>query len=111
MTQTEAAAPHRPPPSSPRRVTAWLLKLSAALLAGLLSLALTIAILLAVAFPQLPDISGLTDYRPRQPLRVWSADGELIGEFGEERRKYLPIQQIPAVMQQAVLAIEDSRFY
>ncbi len=77
------------------------------LLAGLL----IIGLLLAAAYPNLPDISSLTDYRPRQPLRIWSADGELLAEFGEERRKYLPIEQIPPVMQQAVLAIEDARFY
>jgi penicillin-binding protein 1A len=81
--------------------------LLALLAAGLLALAL----LLAAAYPHLPDISGLSDYRPRQPLRVWSADGQLLAEFGEERRKYLPIEQIPPVMQQAVLAIEDARFY
>ncbi len=80
---------------------------AATALAGVLAL----AVLLAAAYPNLPDISGLTDYRPRQPLRVWSADGKLLAEFGEERRQYLPIDQISPVMQQAVLAIEDSRFY
>jgi penicillin-binding protein 1A len=81
--------------------------LCAMFLAGLL----VIALLLAAAYPNLPDIGSLTDYRPKQPLRIWSADGALLAEFGEERRKYLPIEQIPPVMQQAVLAIEDSRFY
>ncbi|RYF32731.1 MAG: penicillin-binding protein, partial [Comamonadaceae bacterium] len=45
------------------------------------------------------------------PLRVFSADGVLMGEFGEERRNLTPIAQIPAVMKNAVLAIEDARFY
>jgi penicillin-binding protein 1A len=66
---------------------------------------------LAVAYPNLPDIGDLSDYRPKLPLRVFSADGVLIGEFGEERRNLTPIGEIPAVMKNAVLAIEDARFY
>src|SRR4051812_42749491 len=50
---------------------------------------------LAVAYPNLPDISDLQDYRPKLPLRVFSADGQLIGEFGEERRNLTPIADIP----------------
>ncbi|MBA3624203.1 MAG: transglycosylase domain-containing protein, partial [Methylibium sp.] len=69
------------------------------------------AIALSVAYPNLPEISGLTDYRPKLPMRVYSADEVLIGEFGEERRLFMPIEQIPKVMQEAVLAIEDARFY
>ena len=87
---------------------AWLLAAGgAALLTG----ALLLGLALAVAYPNLPEISGLTDYRPKLPLRVISADGVLLGEFGEERRIFLPIPQIPKVMQEAVLAIEDARFY
>ena len=59
----------------------------------------------------LPDISAVTDYRPRIPLRVYSADKVLIGEFGTERRDFVPIKQIPPLMKAAVLAIEDARFY
>lgn len=66
---------------------------------------------LAVAYPNLPDVSDLLDYRPKLPLRVYSAEGVLIGEFGEERRNLTPIDQIPKVMKEAVLAIEDARFY
>ena len=51
---------------------------------------------LAVAYPNLPEISGLTDYRPKLPLRVYSADGVLLGEFGEERRNFMPIGADPA---------------
>ncbi|MFZ9181914.1 MAG: penicillin-binding protein 1A, partial [Hylemonella sp.] len=69
------------------------------------------AIALATAFPNLPDISDLQDYRPKLPLRVFSAEGVLIGEFGEERRQLTPIQNIPKIMTDAVLAIEDARFY
>ena len=70
-----------------------------------------IAVALAVAYPNLPDISDLSDYRPKLPLRVFSSDGVLLGEFGEERRNLTPIAQIPKVMKDAVLAIEDARFY
>jgi penicillin-binding protein 1A len=66
---------------------------------------------LAVAYPNLPDISELSDYRPKLPMRIFSQDGVLLGEFGEERRNLTPIDQIPAVMKNAVLAIEDARFY
>ena len=59
--------------------------------------AVLVGIALAVAYPNLPDISGLTDYRPKLPLRVYSADGVLLGEFGEERRTFTPIAQIPKV--------------
>ena len=76
-----------------------------------LSLLLVIAMALSVAFPNLPDISDLSDYRPKLPLRVYSAEGDLLGEFGEERRSLTPIGEIPKVMSNAVLAIEDARFY
>jgi penicillin-binding protein 1A len=72
---------------------------------------LLVGIALASAYPNLPDIKSLVDYRPKLPMRIYSADGVLLGEFGEERRSYLPIADIPKVMQNAVLAIEDSRFY
>ena len=72
---------------------------------------LVAAIALAVSYPNLPEISSLTDYRPKLPMRVFSADGVLLGEFGEERRNFVPIGDIPKVMQDAVLAIEDARFY
>ncbi|MES2949347.1 MAG: penicillin-binding protein 1A [Pseudomonadota bacterium] len=80
-------------------------------LAGAVSLVMVIALALAVAFPNLPDISDLSDYRPKLPLRVYSAEGDLMGEFGEERRNLTPIAEIPKVMTNAVLAIEDARFY
>jgi penicillin-binding protein 1A len=77
---------------------------------GVISLALG-GIFVIMAYPQLPSLEALTDYRPKIPLRVYSADGYLIGEFGEERRSVLPIADVPAVMKQAILAAEDERFY
>ena len=79
--------------------------------AAAVGLALTIAVALAVAYPNLPDISDLADYRPKLPLRVYSSEGALLGEFGEERRNLTPISEIPKVMKDAVLAIEDARFF
>jgi len=80
-------------------------------IAGTLALAMILGLALAVAFPNLPDISDLSDYRPILPLRVFSAEGVLIGEFGEERRNLTRLKDIPKVMTDAVLAIEDTRFY
>lgn len=90
------------------RILLWLVSLG---LAGLFSVLAMVALALAMAFPNLPDISDLSDYRPKLPLRVFSADGDLIGEFGEERRNLTPIKDIPKVMTHAILAIEDARFY
>ena len=90
------------------RVALWGLGLATA---GVLSVLVLVALALSVAYPNLPDISELSDYRPKLPLRVFSLEGSLIGEFGEERRQLTPIAQIPKVMTDAVLAIEDARFY
>jgi len=59
----------------------------------------------------LPDLSALMDYRPKMPLRVYTSDNVLIGEFGQERRDFVAIKDIPQIQKQALLAIEDSRFY
>lgn len=64
-----------------------------------------------IAKPNLPKISALVDYNPKTPLRIYTADKVLIGEFGEERRKVIPLNEIPIKMRNAVLAIEDDRFY
>ena len=109
-------APHATPKSSASRkwtstllkILAWGLGLAAASAVGL---ALTVLIALAVAYPNLPDVSDLADYRPKLPLRVFSSEGALLGEFGGERRNLTPIQDIPQVMKDAVLAIEDTRFF
>lgn len=80
-----------------------------------LSLLLLPAILLGLAamlaYPSLPSLESLTDYRPKIPLRIYSAEGTLLGEFGEERRALIKISDVPEVMKQAILAAEDDRFY
>ena len=90
------------------RIGLWLFGLG---LAAFATLAMVIGLALAVAFPNLPDVSALSDYRPKLPLRVYSVEGEMLGEFGEEHRSLTPIKDIPKVMINAVLAIEDARFY
>ena len=100
------------PQATPRH---WLIRLAlwtaGIAIAGGISLLLVIGLALSVAFPNLPDISDLSDYRPKLPLRIFSVEGDLLGEFGEERRNLTPINEIPKVMSNAVLAIEDARFY
>jgi len=86
----------------------WLIGLA---VAAALAVLLAVAVALAMAYPNLPDVSELADYRPKLPLRVYSSEGALLGEFGEERRTLTPINEIPKVMTDAVLAIEDTRFF
>ena len=108
-------SPRSRPPAPRRSPGQWLLRglfwIFGIALAGLATILITVAVGLTVAYPNLPDISDLSDYRPKLPLRVYSSDGVLIGEFGEERRNLTPIRDIPKVMKDAVLAIEDARFY
>ena len=73
--------------------------------------ALLVGMALALAWPNLPDLNAMTDYRPRVPLRIFTADKVMIGEYGEERRNVLHFNEIPDVMKSAVLAAEDDRFY
>ena len=93
------------------RILKALLGIAATAGAAVLAVLILVAIALAVAYPNLPDIHGITDYQPKLPLRIYSADGVLIGEFGEERRNFVPIADMPQVMRDAVLAAEDARFY
>jgi penicillin-binding protein 1A len=79
--------------------------------AGLILLGLVIVYALVVAKPNLPDLDTITDYNPKVPLRIYTADNALIGEFGEERRNIIAIEEIPSYLKNAVVAIEDERFY
>jgi penicillin-binding protein 1A len=89
-----------------------LLAFPVVVLAGVGIIGATItAFVLLLAYPNLPSIEALTDYRPKIPLRVYTADGHLIGEFGEERRSVVKIDQVPNILKQAILAAEDERFY
>ena len=92
----------------PKKWWQWLLLSGIVLglvLAALMGLAATLI------YPELPSLEALTDYRPKVPLRVYSDDGYLIGEFGEERRALVKIQAVPPALKHAILAAEDERFY
>lgn len=114
-----AASDPKPQPNKeakPRHQrTHWLIRgLMAAAglgLAAMLGLLMVIAVALAMAYPNLPEITSLSDYRPKLPMRVYSAEGELMAEFGEERRELTAYADIPKVMRDAVLAAEDARFF
>lgn len=109
-------SPNVPPvpahPSTSRHRIWRILGLTAGVIAAVVACGFFIALIATVlAYRNLPAIDSLTDYRPKIPLRVYTADGVLIGEFGEERRAIVSIDQVPTVMKQAILAAEDERFY
>jgi penicillin-binding protein 1A len=83
-----------------------------ALLGGLVLAGLCVAgLVVALAYPNLPTLETLTDYQPKVPLRVYTVEGELIGEFGEERRVLVDIRTVPPALVNAIIAAEDERFY
>ena len=69
------------------------------------------ALATAIVYPNLPSLESLTDYRPKQPLRIYTEEGALISEFGEERRKVVRLKEAPIHLRQAILGAEDERFY
>jgi len=83
-----------------------------AVLAGLLVAGvLAVGLVVVLAYPQLPSLEALTAYQPKIPLRIYTAEGILIGEFGEERRSVISIAEVPQQLKNAVIAAEDERFY
>src|SRR6478736_2846409 len=70
-----------------------------------------LGLVLVLAYPNLPELDALTAYQPKIPLRIYTADGTLIGEFGEERRAVVSIAEVPASLKNAIIAAEDERFY
>jgi penicillin-binding protein 1A len=112
MASSSPREPQQIAGSGQRGMALKLVLTAAGVLGGLaLGALLLISFMLAMAYPNLPPLDSLTDYRPKVPLRVFSADNVLIGEFGEERRSIVRFQDIPDVVKKAVLAIEDDRFY
>ena len=97
MSNTSSSnGPARPDrPARLRRIALWG---GVAVAGGALVLLIGAGIAAAVIYPRLPNISDLSDYHPKLPLRVFAADGSLIGEFGEERRTLVPFAEIPKVM-------------
>lgn len=88
----------------------WFLTLAALFGLGVAG-ALLLAFAVVITYPKLPSLEALTDYRPKIPLRVYTLDGSLIGEFGEERRAVVSIREVPEILKLAILAAEDERFY
>ena len=83
-----------------------------ALIAGLIAAAVClVGLVVALAYPNLPSLDTLTDYQPKVPLRVYTVEGVLIGEFGEERRVLVDIKDVPPMLTSAIIAAEDERFY
>ncbi|HZQ62809.1 MAG TPA: penicillin-binding protein 1A [Casimicrobiaceae bacterium] len=89
----------------------WLLYVGSVVFGLAVVGALLGAFVLALLYPTLPSLETLTDYQPKIPLRIVSAEGDLLGEFGEERRAIVGIAEVPDVMKKAILAAEDERFY
>jgi penicillin-binding protein 1A len=88
-------------------ITALLALLGGALLLAALALALAAA----WYWRELPPLTRVTAYQPRQHLQVLTADGVEIAAFGSERRIFVPIEQMPPQLLDALLAIEDTQFY
>ena len=89
----------------------WVVYPIATLLGLILIGALMLGFAVMITLPTLPSLEVLTDYRPKIPLRVYTAEGVLMGEFGEERRAVVKIGEVPEQLKQAILAAEDDRFY
>ena len=83
----------------------------AAITACIVLVACAAAFVYLYLMPNLPSLDVITDYRPKIPLRIYTADHKLIGEFGEEHRQFVAFKDIPPLQVKALLAIEDSRFY
>ena len=88
----------------------WQLLLISLVVLGLVFTAL-VGFAALLIYPQLPSLESITNYQPKLPLQIYSEDGYLIGEFGEERRAFIDIKNVPKNLIAAVLAIEDRRFY
>ncbi|MCB1958398.1 MAG: transglycosylase domain-containing protein, partial [Rhodocyclaceae bacterium] len=70
-----------------------------------------VAIFAITAWPKLPSVELLSEYKPKLPLRIFTSDGQLLAEYGQERRSFVPIAHVPETLKQAILAAEDERFY
>ncbi|MFM2480999.1 penicillin-binding protein 1A [Celerinatantimonas sp. YJH-8] len=89
----------------------WLKRLLGVMLFGVVLGTAGIGTMYLYVLPELPDVSALRDIQLQTPMRVYTADGKLISQFGEKRRIPLAIDQIPPLMKKAFIATEDSRFY
>ncbi|WP_081054895.1 penicillin-binding protein 1A [Burkholderia diffusa] len=111
----QSTSPTSPPPAPEPKKRSWWLKVLIGLAAMCVALVvaggLVLGYALVVAWPNMPSLDALTDYRPKVPLRIYTSDHVLIGEFGEERRDIVHFKDVPDSLKKAILAIEDARFY
>jgi penicillin-binding protein 1A len=84
--------------------------MGAAMAVVLLAMAALVGVYMAIV-PTLPDIHGPDVFRLQEPLRIYSRDQILIGEFGNERRTPIAFDRMPPILIQAFLAAEDARFF
>ncbi|RQU10714.1 penicillin-binding protein 1A [Burkholderia cenocepacia] len=111
----QSTTPTSPPPAPEPKKRLWwqkvLLGFAAMCVALVVAGGLVLGYALVVAWPNMPSLDALTDYRPKVPLRIYTSDHVLIGEFGEERRDVVHFKDVPDSLKKAILAIEDARFY
>ncbi|WP_445607747.1 penicillin-binding protein 1A [Burkholderia multivorans] len=111
----QSTSPTPPPPSPEPKKRPWWQKapfgFAAMCVALVVAGGLVLGYALVVAWPNMPSLDALTDYRPKVPLRIYTSDHVLIGEFGEERRDIVHFKDVPDSLKKAILAIEDARFY
>ncbi|AOK15452.1 penicillin-binding protein [Burkholderia cepacia] len=111
----QSTTPTSPPPAPEPKKRPWWLKILIGLVTVCVALVvaggLVLGYALVVAWPNMPSLDALTDYRPKVPLRIYTSDHVLIGEFGEERRDVVHFKDVPDSLKKAILAIEDARFY
>ncbi|WP_175823942.1 penicillin-binding protein 1A [Burkholderia sp. BCC0419] len=111
----QSTTPTSPPPAPEPKKRPWwqkiLLGFAAMCVALVVAGGLVLGYALVVAWPNMPSLDALTDYRPKVPLRIYTSDHVLIGEFGEERRDVVHFRDVPDSLKKAILAIEDARFY
>ncbi|QQK02893.1 penicillin-binding protein 1A [Burkholderia anthina] len=111
----QSTSPTSPPPAPEPKKRPWWQKAVLGLVAMCVALVvaggLVLGYALVVAWPNMPSLDALTDYRPKVPLRIYTSDHVLIGEFGEERRDIVHFKDVPDSLKKAILAIEDARFY
>ena len=94
--------------SSTRSVFSFaLIALSNLFMMGMAAVVIVVMLLL----PGLPDIETIKTLQLKVPLRIYSSDGQLMGEFGDQRRVPIEINKTPPTLIAAVLAAEDDRYY
>lgn len=97
--------------SIPKKKKSWVLKMMGLILGIIITASTIITIIILQTYPKLPSMDELSNYHPKLPLEVYSADGVLLGQFGQEHRIFIKYAQIPPFLIDAILAAEDERFF